>query len=118
MLPRSPDRWRVLSPYLDEALTMTRESRAAWLAAIRARDAALGADLERLLDEHEDVRHFRFMEGAIPVLQSVADTQSLEGQTIWGLPADLSHRPGRKWGASGWPSAVTAASRDASRSNC
>jgi serine/threonine-protein kinase len=82
MLPLSPDRWRVLSPYLDEALTMTRESRAAWLAAIRARDAALGADLERLLDEQEELRHSQFMEGAIPVLQSVADTQSLEGQTI------------------------------------
>jgi eukaryotic-like serine/threonine-protein kinase len=82
MLPLSPDRWRVLSPYLDEALEMTREGRAAWLADICARDAALGADLERLLGEHEDLAQSQFMENAIQVRQSVVDTQSLEGQTI------------------------------------
>jgi serine/threonine-protein kinase len=83
MIPLSPDRWRMLSPYLDEALDMTDEGRAAWLAAIRTRDAALGADLESLLGEHDDLRHSGFMESAIPVYHPVPDTpQSLDGQTI------------------------------------
>src|SRR5499427_6417701 len=83
MIPLSPERWRTLSPYLDEALDMTDEGRAAWLAAIRTRDAALGADLESLLGEHADLRHSGFMESAIPVYHPVPDTpQSLDGQTI------------------------------------
>jgi len=45
--PLTPDRWRALSPYLDEALAMPAHNRAAWLADIRARDAALASDLER-----------------------------------------------------------------------
>ena len=48
----SPDRWRILSPYLDDALAMSDERRAAWLAAISASDAALAGEL-RLLAEHE-----------------------------------------------------------------
>ena len=35
-----PDRWRVLSPYLDEALEIPTEDWATWLASISANDPA------------------------------------------------------------------------------
>ena len=60
--PLSPDRWRTLSPYLDEALGMSRDRRAAWLEAIRTADAVLAADLERLLAELGDLQNSRFLE--------------------------------------------------------
>ena len=82
MPPLSPDRWRVLNPYLDEALTMTGAHRVAWLAAICERDAALGADLQGLLAEHENLRKSEFLERTIPVFQPAAETPSLEGHSI------------------------------------
>jgi eukaryotic-like serine/threonine-protein kinase len=78
----SPDRWRVLSPYLDEALDIAADRREAWLASIRARDAALGADLERLLAEHVDLQQSGFLEHALPPLAQPAERQSLEGQIV------------------------------------
>jgi eukaryotic-like serine/threonine-protein kinase len=82
VLPLSPERWRVLSPYLDEALAMPGEHRVTWLASLRARDAALAAELESLLAEHEDLRESRFLEPAIPVFSSAADMPSLAGQQL------------------------------------
>ena len=82
MPPLSPDRWRVLSPYLDEALELTGADRVAWLAAIRARDAALAADLESLLEEHDDLRESGFLKRAIPGFQTAVQMTSLEGQII------------------------------------
>jgi hypothetical protein len=64
--PLDPARWRALSPYLDQALEMSREDRAAWLAHICASDPALGADLERLLAEHDHLQRSRFLEPAVP----------------------------------------------------
>jgi serine/threonine protein kinase len=80
--PLSPDRWRVLSPYLDEALEMTGAHRVAWLAAICARDSALGADLESLLAENDDLRASEFLERATPGLRLAPEMPSLEGQSI------------------------------------
>jgi serine/threonine-protein kinase len=80
--PFSPDRWRALSPYLDEALAMTGDRRAIWLAAIRARDAALGADLESLLAEHDHLQESLFLERALPLVQHSDDTESLKGQVV------------------------------------
>lgn len=64
--PLEPARWRALSPYLDQALDMSREDRAAWLAGICASDPTLGADLERLLAEHDHLQRSRFLEPAVP----------------------------------------------------
>lgn len=61
----SRDRWRTLSPYLDEALEMPADERAAWLASIQARDAALGAELQALLVERDIMVHARFLEGTL-----------------------------------------------------
>ena len=77
----SADRWRAVSPYLDEALEMAAEGRAAWLASIRARDATLAADLSTLLADHEAVHESGFLERAAPPPRA-AFTASLEGQTL------------------------------------
>ncbi len=62
MPPFSTERWRRLSPYLDEALEMTVAERAAWLASLFERDASLAADLQTLLAEHDTVSASRFLE--------------------------------------------------------
>jgi serine/threonine protein kinase/tetratricopeptide (TPR) repeat protein len=78
----SPERWSALSPYLDEGLALTRDDRAVWLASIRARDAALGADLESLLAEHDGLEESGFLESVVPLLESPNDTPSLHGQIL------------------------------------
>ena len=52
MPPVNPARWRELSPHLDEALDVPADARASWLAALSARDPALAADLQTLLEDH------------------------------------------------------------------
>lgn len=55
------DRWRALSPHLDRALDLDDDrERAAWLASVREQDAALAADLERLIGELDGLRDGRF----------------------------------------------------------
>jgi serine/threonine protein kinase/tetratricopeptide (TPR) repeat protein len=61
-VPLSPDRWRALSPYLDEALSLTSDDRVAWLAALRDRDPALGDDLAGLLAEYDGLQASRYLE--------------------------------------------------------
>ena len=78
----SPDRWRAVSPYLDEALEIATAERAAWLASIRARDAALAADLRLLLEEHETLHESRFLERVVPLPSHAGLTLSLAGQTL------------------------------------
>jgi len=47
----SPDWWQALSPYLDQALAMPEEERAAWLASLCEQNPALAAHLQTLLAE-------------------------------------------------------------------
>jgi eukaryotic-like serine/threonine-protein kinase len=82
MAPLSADRWRALSPYLDEALEIDEDKRPAWLASIFARDAALAADLQMLLWEREAVQESRFLERAIPLPARTTVMPSLAGQTL------------------------------------
>ena len=82
MAPLSPERWRAVSPYLDEALEIPDDRRAMWLASIRARDAALGDDLESLLAEHVDVQESGFLELAVPLVERPDEAPSLEGQIL------------------------------------
>ena len=57
------DRWRALSACLDEALDLAPDGRAAWLAALGARDAALAADMAAWLAEHDQIRDEQFLDG-------------------------------------------------------
>jgi serine/threonine protein kinase/tetratricopeptide (TPR) repeat protein len=77
-----PDRWRALSPYLDEALDLADDARAVWLGALSTRDAALAADLQSLLDEHEAARQSGFLERGLPRDLQPAPLALLAGQTV------------------------------------
>ncbi len=74
----SPDRWQVVSPYLDRALEMPGDQRAGWVDSLRAEDPALAADLESLLRERSALSREDFLEG--PALRAPA--ASLAGQRI------------------------------------
>ena len=74
-----PDRWLAVSPYLDQALAMGDEERAAWLATLREQNPELAADLQTLLDEGQ------VLEGKDSLEQSTVtmrDEPAVEGRTI------------------------------------
>ena len=71
--------WQTLSPYLDEALGMTDDERTVWLASLRARDPALAAQLEALLQEHRVLAQEHFLEQGPPPLPAPG---ALAGQTV------------------------------------
>src|SRR5262245_17336217 len=76
------ERWRVLSPYLDEALEIAKEHRAAWLASIDARDADLAAELRGLLAEQDVIEESHFLErDAVPPPRTPPPV-SLAGQVL------------------------------------
>jgi serine/threonine protein kinase len=77
--PLSPERWHAASPYLDRALELEGEDRAALLAALRRKDARLATDLETLLGAHDAVREQGFLDEALLRAQPAA---SLEGQVL------------------------------------
>src|SRR5262245_17724568 len=83
-MPRlSPERWRELGPYLDDALEIPTKDRPIWLASLGVHDAGLAADVRALLEEHDALHQSRFLERVVPLPQrsSSLDT-SLAGQTI------------------------------------
>jgi serine/threonine-protein kinase len=57
-----PERWRLLNPYLDEALELPAARRGAWLEALREKDASLADALEDFLHEHSQVQQEHFLE--------------------------------------------------------
>ena len=75
----SPDQWQVLSPYLDRALAMTDDQRAAWLSSLRERDPVLATQLAALLDEHRVLAQEGFLDNRQFALPNAA---GLEGQTL------------------------------------
>jgi serine/threonine-protein kinase len=81
MPPISPERWRALSPYLDEALDIEAGRQGDWLAAISARDPQLADDLRSILAGHKAVHDSGFLEGVVldPRLTLVP---SLAGQIV------------------------------------
>src|SRR5438093_1725437 len=72
-----PERWRVLSPYIDEALALSEERRREWIADLRSRDTALAADVEALFEVRSLASREAFLEGP-PPLSTAGD--SLAGQ--------------------------------------
>jgi serine/threonine-protein kinase len=72
------ERWPEISPYLDRALEMSMEERAAWLVSLGAEDPALAAFLTSLLDERNTLSREGFLEEGPPL----PPEPSLAGQTI------------------------------------
>jgi serine/threonine protein kinase/tetratricopeptide (TPR) repeat protein len=80
----SGDRWRVLSPYLDQALDLTVEEREPWLANLRRDQPAIADDLQGLLDERDSLDRAGFLTGAavlMPATPLVAEP-TLEGLSV------------------------------------
>jgi serine/threonine-protein kinase len=71
------ERWRALSPYLDEALDLTTEERLPWLDSLRRDDPALAADLQSLLAERDALNDSGFLEGPAVVVESPAPLAGL-----------------------------------------
>jgi eukaryotic-like serine/threonine-protein kinase len=70
--------WRAVSPYLDQALTMTDEELSAWLASLREQDPQLAGAVQTLLDEHDMAARERFLEGHA----RVPAREALSGQSV------------------------------------
>jgi serine/threonine-protein kinase len=66
-------------PYLDRALSLSDEERAAWLASVRVENAALADDLMALLEKLPTLEHEAFLEDPAPL---PAPSASLAGQTL------------------------------------
>src|SRR5450755_1994048 len=58
----SPEQWRALAPYLDQALEMEEDQRAAWLSALATENPTLAAQLAPLLEEHARLAKAGFMD--------------------------------------------------------
>ena len=82
-------RWRAVSAEIDRILDLPAEARQAALDALRARDAALAADVARLLAEQPAVEAGGFLEGdaasALPTFSSTSE----DGVVVPRLPVML-----------------------------
>src|SRR5580658_9898275 len=74
----SPERWQIISPYLDQALAMTGDAQAAWLLSLRQQDPELAAELAALLGEHRMLVEEGFLEKGSPW----SSAPGLAGQSI------------------------------------
>jgi serine/threonine protein kinase len=62
----SPDQWRKVSPYLDQALTLSGQQRLDWLARFRENKPELAAVVEELLEEQGAISEDGFLENNPP----------------------------------------------------
>ena len=86
----SPERWQVISPFLDRALDLSAGERTTWLGSLRASDPALATDLEALLEKYDALNRQGFLDDGAPPLPTPA---SLAGQPVgaWTLVSSIGH---------------------------
>ncbi|MGA9465355.1 MAG: tetratricopeptide repeat protein [Terracidiphilus sp.] len=58
----TPEQWQEISPYLDDALSLSDQERAEWLADFRAQCPDIANLLEELLEEHGALSQEHFLE--------------------------------------------------------
>ena len=75
----SPNEWQAVSPYLDQALAMSEDERAAWLRTLAEHNPTLVAWLTEFLNEHNVLSQEGFLEKGAFGLPSSA---SLAGQIL------------------------------------
>ena len=75
----SPEQWQLLSPYLDQALAMSDDERAAWLRSLGEQNPGLAAQLVALLDEHRVLAQEGFLDNR---RFGLPNTAGLAGQTL------------------------------------
>src|ERR1700744_4629564 len=71
------DQWKIISPYLDQALDMETQARATWLDQLAATNPALAGDLGELLATHDKVNSAQFLDRGLlsPVPDPIAGLQ-------------------------------------------
>src|ERR1700739_24216 len=79
MLTLSPDRWREVSPYLDQVLSLPEMEWSAWFESFRAQKPELADIVQELLQEHRDLAQHRFLE-QLPIPDTLG--ASRRGQQI------------------------------------
>ena len=79
MFTLNPEQWLVLSPYLDQALSLSEGEREAWLCSIGERDPELATQLAGLLEEHRHLAENGFLENG-PV--GLPTNPGLAGHTL------------------------------------
>lgn len=62
MAALNAESWCAVSPYLERALELCAEDRAAFVASLRSKDPSLATLLQMLLDEHSALEEERFLE--------------------------------------------------------
>lgn len=75
----TPERWNAVSPWLDEALSLSGPARVPWLDSLRAHDAAVAADVQALLDDYDAVGREGFLAHDV---SRPAAMPSLAGQVV------------------------------------
>ena len=80
-----PARWRAASLRLDEALELTGDQRAQWMAALREQDPQLAGDVHGLLEEYDVIRQERFLEGQCTVRPGDAAADAATGPAPAGF---------------------------------
>lgn len=63
----SPERWKEVSPYLDQVLTLSGQQRLDWLARFRESKPELAAVVEELLEEQGDIAEDSFLDSNAPL---------------------------------------------------
>lgn len=58
----SPGQWQEISPYLEQALSLTEEQRSGWLQSFRLEKPELAELLQQLLEEHRSLAEEHFLE--------------------------------------------------------
>ena len=80
MPPLTPEEWRELGPYLDQALEMEEFRRETWLASQASENPALVTRLRQFLQKHAELEKEGFMEGN-PAAQALPQ-HNLAGQAV------------------------------------
>lgn len=78
MFSLNQDRWREVSPYLDQALSLNAAERASWIDALRAEQPEIAAIIRELLKEQAAVADEHFLE--LPLISR--EKCSPAGQTV------------------------------------
>src|SRR5262245_34086257 len=86
MAHMDPARWRAASLRLDEALELTDDQRAQWMAALHANDPHLADDVRALLEEYDVMRRDGFLEGQCTVRPGDAAGDVAIPEAPAGLP--------------------------------
>jgi serine/threonine-protein kinase len=75
----TPEQWQVLSPYLDQALTLSGEERVRWLESLRKQNPILAGQVHEFLERDRAAEHEGLLDNS-PILGT--ETPGLAGQSV------------------------------------